>query len=260
MSRPTPRFTDSKSSDSRAAAEAPILFIHLPKAAGTSMRHSLEAALGSANVYPSADDFRSRGDSRYPKAWEILRDYASIRPYRVLIGHFPAGLKDALPVPHRTAVILRNPVQRSLSLLAHLARHGGTSPQEVLASDTLRQRLVDMQTRMMAARIGTGMGEVTDATLEQAIHNLDTFDFVGLTERFADSCRLFDVRFGTRVADTMRQSNVLRPGGRGFEEFIPLVEPLVARDRVLYERARARFEKDLAAAVPAAAEVRRRAA
>lgn len=243
----------------RAAVEPPILFIHVPKTAGTSMRHSLEATLGSTRVYPSDHDIGRRADGCYPTAAEILKNYASIRPYRVLIGHFPAGLKDELPVPHRTAVILRDPVQRVLSLLAHLDRCSGIAPATALADSHLRSRIEDRQTKFMAARVDEPPDVAGNLMLERALDNLDAFDFVGLTERHADSCRLFDSCFGTAVSGCPRQSNVLRPGGRGLEEFIPLVEPLVARDRVLYEQAKARFEQDLAAASPAAGTLRRAA-
>lgn len=244
---------------SGTADERPIFFLHIPKTAGTSMRRSLQAALGNAQIYPSDDDIASRPTGEYPTPRELRAELPSIRPYRVLIGHFPAGIKDVLPVPHRIAVMLRDPVQRSLSLLAHLERQKGLSPATVLASEELCARyLVNLQTWWLGWVIGQGRQPVTETTLEQALRNLDDFDFVGLTERFADSCRLFDSTFGTAVTSVMREENVLRPGGRGYEEFIPAIEPLVEVDRVLYARARARFERDFAAR-SATAPVRRAA-
>lgn len=77
--------------------------------------------------------------------------------------------------------------------------------------------------------------------LDRAIHRLETLDFLGLTERFADSCPLFDKRFGTEIARFIRRENVLHPKGSELAELISRIEPLVQRDRILYETAVARF-------------------
>ena len=131
----------------RTAAEPPILFVHVPKTAGTSMREMLQISLGKQAVYPNNRDIARRADGLYPTQAEILRSFPTLRPYRVLIGHFVAGLAHALPVRHRTATMLRDPVQRSLSMLAHAERHLGVSPKAVLDSERLCADLItDHQT------------------------------------------------------------------------------------------------------------------
>lgn len=232
----------------RRDGNAPVLFIHVPKTAGTSMRQMLQISLGERAVYPSDRDIARRGSGGYPSRAELLRTLPSVRPYRVLIGHFVAGFAHDLPVRHRTATMLRDPVQRSLSMLAHVSRHRGLAPEAVLDSEALRDELItDHQTRLLGSRAPGEFANLTDATLERALRTLADLDYVGITEQFAASCRLFDAVFGTGVSHCRLQSNVLRPGGRGLEEFIPRIEPLVTRDRVLYEQACARFERDLAA-------------
>jgi hypothetical protein len=67
---------------------------------------------------------------------------------------------------------------------------------------------------------------------------------VGITERFAESCRVFDAHFGTTIARNYKRENVRRPDGREHDELISLVRPFVRRDFVLYERA-----KDFALAI-----------
>lgn len=231
------------------AAEMPrILFIHVPKTAGTSMRQMLQVSLGERAVYPSNRDIARRADGCYPSHAEILRALPSVRPYRVLIGHFVAGLARDLPVRHRTATMLRDPVQRSLSMLAHVERHRGISPEAVLDSEELCAELItDHQTRLLGADAPRDFNNLTGASLNRALRTVAALDYVGITERFGESCRLFDAAFGTDVSSCRMQANVLRPGGRGLEEFIPRIEPLVTRDRVLYESACARFERELAA-------------
>jgi len=82
---------------------------------------------------------------------------------------------------------------------------------------------------------------VGDRMLDRAIRRLETMDFVGLTERFEDSCRIFDQRFGTRIARLTRRENVLRPEGNELAELISRIEPFVQRDRLLYETAVVHF-------------------
>ncbi|MFM7108669.1 MAG: hypothetical protein ACKOZU_08750 [Planctomycetaceae bacterium] len=238
----------------RRDGKPPVLFVHVPKTAGTSLRRMLQASLGMQAVYPSDADLARRKDGGYPLAAEVLRELPTIRPYGVLVGHFVAGIVRHLPVPHRAATMLRDPVQRSLSMLAHLHVHRGLSPKAVMESEYLRSNhIADYQTRLLGAEHEEEFDHATDAHLERALRNLEAFEFVGITERFPESCRWFDRLFGTAVSSVIRESNVLRPGGRGYEEFIPSIEPLVARDRVLYERACARFDRDSQAMLTATA-------
>lgn len=240
-----PWCTNAYWSTGRGTTAAPIFFLHMPKTAGTSIRQMLQASLGSRAVYPSDRDLLRRADRAYPTTTEMLRRLPGVRPYRVLIGHFAAGVVHDLPVPHRAATMLRDPVQRSLSMLAHLERHHGLAPEVVMDSEQLcAAHIADYQTALLDAHGDRDFGDMTDARLDRALHNLAAFEFVGLTERFTESCRRFDRLFGTHISAAIRHANVLRPGGRGLERFIPRIEPLVARDRVLYERALARFDQD----------------
>lgn len=242
----------------RRSGQPPILFVHVPKTAGTSLRRMFQASLGRRAVYPSDADLRRRPRRDYPSTAEILLGLPRARPYRVLIGHFVGGIVRGLPVPHRVATMLRDPVQRSLSMLAHLHRQQGLAPETVMGSEQLRTaHIADYQTRMLGADSDPDFNDVSDACLERALRNLDAFEFVGITERFTESCRLFDARFGTALSSRVQTSNVLRPEGRGYEEFISQIEPLVARDRVLYERACARFGLEVQA--PSASGGRRHA-
>jgi len=239
-----------------------IFFIHIAKTAGTSMRQMLQIALGQRAIYPSNRDLALRADGGYPSQRELLGALPSVRPYRVLIGHYVAGIMHDLPVRHRTATMLRDPVQRSLSMLAHVERHRGLSPEAVLDSEELCAELIaDHQTRLLAAEMPREFMHPAADSLDRALRTVAALDYVGITERFEESCRLFDAVFGTDVSSCRTEANVLRPGGRGLEEFIPRIEPLVTRDRVLYEAACGRFSRDLATitARPEAAE-RRRAA
>ena len=222
-----------------------ILVVHVMKTAGTSLRRMLQKEYGPRRVYPGDFHLNKLPDGCYPSAKALLENFRALPPHNVLVGHFTAAFADQLPVPYRTATFLREPVQRSLSHLGHVAKLLKTTPAKLLDDPAfISSRIVDFQTRALGADEACDPHEVAmvgDRMLDRAIRRLETMDFVGLTERFEDSCRIFDQRFGTRIARLTRRENVLRPEGNELAELISRIEPFVQRDRLLYETAVVHF-------------------
>ena len=176
----------------------------------------------------------------------MLRGYAKLPPHNVLVGHFTAAMADMLPGPCQTATFLREPIQRSLSMLGQFSRTLKIPVPALLENPGfMADNIADFQTRILGA---DGVCDphqvkvVDDAVLARAIARLETLGFVGLTERFAQSCEVFDARFHTGISQSIRREVVHRPEGGELSEYIPQIEPLVERDRVLYEKAVARFK------------------
>jgi hypothetical protein len=223
-----------------------ILVIHIAKTAGTSLRRMLQDEYGPRLVYPGDFYLRHLPNGWYPLGSEMLRDYAKTPPHNVLVGHFTAAMADMLPRRYQTATFLREPLQRSLSMLGQFSRMLKV-PVPALFEDAqfMNDNIADFQTRILGAdgvcdphRVET----VDDTVLARAVTRLQTLDFVGLTERFPESCAAFDARFHTGISQLMRREVVHRPEGCELSEFIPQIEPLIERDRVLYEKAVARFD------------------
>ena len=229
----------------------PILVIHIMKTAGTSLRRMLQQELGHAAIYPSDRDLAKLPDGWYRTGRDILENHDTLPPHRVLIGHFAAEIADRLPIQYRTAAFVRDPLQRSLSTLAHFGRHFRRPPAELLGdSDLIDTHIRDHQTKVLGGQGITDAHDhcqIDDATVARAIARIGRLDFVGITERSPESFEVFDRRFGTHIAQHQVRENVLRPEGRELSELGPRIEELVRRDRVLYEAAVARLETDLAA-------------
>jgi hypothetical protein len=225
-----------------------ILVVHVMKTAGTSLRRMLQEEYGPRRVYPGDPHLNKLPGGCYPPAKALLESFRALPPHNVLVGHFTAAFADQLPLPYRTATFLREPIQRSLSHLVHGSKLLGTTPAKLLDDPAfISSRIADLQTRVFGAESVCDPQEVIAADetmLARAIHRLEKMDFVGLTERFADSCRIFDQRFGTRIAGRTRRENVLRPEGNELTELIPRLEPHLRHDRVLYETAVAKFNAD----------------
>lgn len=224
-----------------------ILFIHIAKTAGTSVRRMMQEEFGSCLVYPGDVYLRQLPNGWYPLGSEMLRDHAKIPPHNVLVGHFTAAMADMLPCHYHVATFLREPVQRSLSVLGHFSRALGI-PVSGLLNDPefVSQNVTDFQTRVLGADAVCdphGVQAVDDAVLARALERIDTLDFVGLTERFHESCMLFDQRFRTGMSRLIRRDAVNRPEGSELSEYIPQLIPLLERDRLLYARAGLRLDR-----------------
>lgn len=223
----------------QALVGPPLFFIHIMKTAGTSFRVMLEDALGPEAVYPSTVDLAALPHGWYPPAADVVRNLASIHPHRVLVGHYSAAMLDVLPRGYRGITFLRDPLRRSLSKLRFASVVHGISPRSLMEDEQfIVGSIQDYQSRVLATReldANAWQGAVDDAMLGDAIGRLDRLAFVGITERFQESCGLFDSCFGTSLATMMRHDNVGGCDSDDLQPFVPLLLPLIARDRILYD-------------------------
>ncbi|KVM91097.1 sulfotransferase family 2 domain-containing protein [Burkholderia diffusa] len=125
----------------------PIYFNHIPKTAGTSVRHTLERV------------FETSGHNGYWFADDYLRDSRErLGSYRLLSGHLamlPMAMSDRV---YRMITFLREPQARSFSHFMHLQRQSispwpkhlcETSYEEFLFSPVAEFELLSFQTRYL---------------------------------------------------------------------------------------------------------------
>lgn len=86
-----------------------IVFLHIPKTAGQSVHHFLQALVGADQVAPArVNDQLS------------LLSIPELRRYRLFSGHLDWALLDCIQPPKFVFTILRNPVDRILSFYFYL--------------------------------------------------------------------------------------------------------------------------------------------
>ncbi len=173
-----------------------LCLIHVPKAAGTTVRDRLR------QVYPAAETF----DRPYTVHFDEVDD-ATLAAYRLYLGHISVSYaRQRLPADTRLVTVLREPVERVLSqyffmketaeasLRDDLLAPGQRAAMELLVDKGLVDYLeadhpnVRISTRNQQLRILVGKEAMqtvykrTDEVLEQALTTLDGFLAYGVQE------------------------------------------------------------------------------
>lgn len=185
-----------------------VLFLHIGKTAGATMRRALRRQFPGKLVMelraPTVRPGRLRRDGAN-EHFASLPEAERARP-RLIVGHFTYGLHEAVPGPCVYVTLLRDPVALVLSQYHHVRRHPGHLLHErVKAVPDLRSYVEsgisletdNSQTRALAGDTTTPFGGCTPQMLETARANLErSFRVVGLTERFDESLVLMRLAFG----------------------------------------------------------------
>ena len=225
-----------------------FFFVHILKAAGTTLLIRFRHAFGVEGVYPNASD----GDpvhvapqlvvGQLEKRWPERRHEA-----RIVAGHFPLCTASLLDDDFVTLTIVREPVERTLSYLRHhrrLTPADAETPLEEIYEDPKRfEELVhNHMTKMFSlttAEMTGGALTIVDHTperLERAKAGLESVDVIGLQEDFGSFCDELTGRYGLDLGKDVNANRTER-----FEvptSFRRRIADDNALDMELYEHAR----------------------
>ncbi|MEG4586381.1 sulfotransferase family 2 domain-containing protein [Microcoleus sp. MOSTC5] len=185
-----------------------IIFTHIPKTAGTSLRHILMQQYGKNAVFMFYDD----PTVTTKNAEELLNELRSYFQYfpevndqnfnslvklRAISGHKPFGIHNLLPLNNfHYITLLREPIERVISFYYHV--FGRTEHSlEYLISCKQSIEFDNLQVRMLS---GVGWkvpyGHCSCNMLEQAKHNLLHYYTFGIQDRFPESLETFSRHLG----------------------------------------------------------------
>jgi hypothetical protein len=198
-----------------------FFFIHVMKTGGTSFVFQMLANFEPDEAYPSAIDRSSPTDvTPYASIPKMLALSPERRArIRVYAGHLPYVASELLGFPVVRLTLLRDPVDRTVSMLKHVKRlferYRELSLEEIYDDDPVfRHYLDNAQTKVFALtaeereRALASMETSADpaplartmpiepARLDQAKANLANVDVVGLNESYGDFLEELHRRFG----------------------------------------------------------------
>lgn len=165
------------------------IYIHVPKTGGATLRRVFHRQYGDRVLALNTLAGSLSQISEVP--------YEVRARTKLVLGHVPYGIHEYIPKECVYVTVLRDPVERVLSLYKFIARERHHplyhrfgrfrgSLEEYVSTDADRNQIDNGQTRQIA---GTPIEveKVMVSDLETARSNLGSFLVVGLTERFDES-------------------------------------------------------------------------
>lgn len=252
------------------SADAVLLYLHIPKAAGTTMSSLLYEQLRNAEGGNSDDGLFCSGVFYHPAGFvkapdpsydRIVRNSLARPDLTAVLGHFQFGLHEQLSRPSQYVTVLREPVSR-IGSLYHFQRLNeskyGHLNQVRLGEDTDISHFVrnppyaevdNGMTRRISG-LSPPIGQCNQDMLERAISNLkESFAVVGLSDRFDETVVLMSQVFGWREPPLYYPKNINteRPTGEAPDAKIQaLLEERNAFDVELYRVALEIFDEQTA--------------
>lgn len=192
-------------------------FMHLQKTGGNSIKRRLAHQFTPQQVYPHHHD----GTDKFTLGLDVdnLRERYAARSHeiRIVIGHFPLCVASQLADDVVTMVVLRDPIDRTLSYLRdqHQHRPGnrGRPLEEIYDDGFLFDGLIHNHMTKMLSLTTDEMthGALTtvdfdDARVERACQRLESVDVVGLQEDLDGFCDELTRRFGWELGESRREN------------------------------------------------------
>lgn len=184
------------------APEPPVIFLHLPKNAGSTLHQIIRTAYVGRTIRQINGHPREEAEFRaLPQAERFAVD--------VLMGHQHYGMHEYLRPGARYFAVLRHPVERAISHYHYVLRTPEHYLYEKVVGDKYSLRdYIERQTTLELdndqvrwlnepVHLEVPWGRVNRRMLESAKHRIaSVFAAFGLAERFEESLALFRRVFG----------------------------------------------------------------
>jgi hypothetical protein len=239
-----------------------FFFVHIMKTGGTTLFQHLTKNFTYGELYPNVElDVRYDGLFRQFE-WKYLSDLPPerVKRIRVYVGHFPYVFTEMLGGDFTTMTLLRDPVERTVSMLKQLRRdvswQGDSNPDrpdfsamtfEGVYDDHFNQvaLLGNHQTKIFSLTSDDAPKnflhplEVDDARLALAKQKLARIDVIGLNDLYDDFLAELRSRFGWELPAELRTNVAQQDEALAISpELHERIVADTAYDRELYEYAK----------------------
>jgi len=231
-----------------------IIFLHIPKAGGTTLRNILHSQYAKYDAFIIGEDI-NRDIRRFRSM--SMEEHKQIK---LLMGHMSHGLHRYFSAPSTYLTLLRNPVERVFSEYRFLSSNHqhplfkvvhDLNFQEYLAVDPTRQGS-NGQTRLLSGiayqeEIGIpDIRPLEKADFESAMQNLKKFyPMVGLLEKFDETLMLWRQQLGWRLPFYVKKNITIRADTKLSESNAALINAKNQYDLKLYHQATKMLEEKL---------------
>jgi len=234
--------------------QSTLIFLHIPKTAGSSLYSILE------NQYPSARSFKIKSKN-IP---ESLRQFKNLplekrREIKLVYGHMNFGIHNSIPVNARYFTLLRNPVERIISHYYYVLRRPGHYLYQKVkqgkmtlkdyVSSAISTELNNGQVRLIS---GTGSrfryGQCPYSLLEKSKENLkEKFVLTGLIDFFDETILMLKERLNWEIPVYFKEKVTLKrhPVKDIDEDTIEVIKNYNRLDLELYEYIKIQFKQEL---------------
>lgn len=212
-----------------------MIFLHIPKTAGTTFNHILRDVYGAG--FLRIPPRRWRKTKRIPEG------------VRVVTGHMPWGVHKRWRIAPNYVTFLRDPVERLISLWWHAKKHTNHKRHSLARRCTVAEfarsrafaELDNGMVRWLAGGLTTGIApkkrRVTEQDYEVALVHCSQM-LVGTTDTFRQDVRRFANRLGWRSVPKIQHQMVgkNRPPASAFTQGeIDIIRRVNQWDCQLYE-------------------------
>ena len=236
-----------------------VIFVHIPKTAGTTLRHIIQSQFQPKNVF---EFYHLK--TQPPKVRKGIEKYNNLseaqkKAIKFVSGHVGFGLHEFLQKPCTYITVLRDPVERVVSYYYFLHRN----QNNIVKNKTLEEFIqtfggvhnsmscylsgVTLKAQLQDPNIDIKSEQFDRETLEKAKSNLKQhFKIVGFVDKFDETCILLKKILGWNFSSFYARKNVAKH--RNYtkdisKDTLSLIKKFNELDIQLYDYAREIFEE-----------------
>ncbi|MEJ9314094.1 sulfotransferase family 2 domain-containing protein [Priestia megaterium] len=215
-----------------------IIFMHIPKTGGTTLNDIFKKSYAENEIYDHVP-------------LEAMRNHFSQlkeedkKVIKAISGHHFYGIHDLFSKPYTYFTMMRNPIERVISLYYFLKTYPGYYEENM--RNMSFEEYIDWDPQARNGQIHQICGQNSHLSLEKAKENLKVFEVVGITEMFNESLLLLKNKFNWNNIEYVKE-NVTKSRPRISEvstEIIKKIEKNNELDIELFEYIKSNLIKQL---------------